>query len=571
MRRFLEYCKRRLQTPAPSSPTRSVLLLLAVVGIISVVVWLFAASSSVQLVYLTSSSLSSSQLSQASACLDQLGQTYHIKGSYILVEPAHKQDLLARMDFLSDLPQPVSGDYERQAGTSGLFLTETQRQSRSNLKREHDLAAQIRTFKGVRTAAVFLAGSSRQGFGRTRTQPSASVTISTDHDQPIDPLLAQAIRRTLAGAIDSLDPKNVSVIDTGNGQPVPLAFSAQDSANGESAPINLYLPALRRQAETLEAQWEQKIRTKLSYIPKLVISVNINPLSLANSRTLPKDDALNSTSDPDISVAIAVPHSYLLSLYRRQKAPTSPTSQADSTSVQFRSFAAEQITKITAAAAAIIGRPTASYVHADWFYDNPSPLKASAASAEPTATTNSTSLLSRSLEPSFLATALLVATLAASTVLLARKVAQSNRRQRAIALARIGAEKHHLHISPLRELAPGSTIHTEPSIYNAPAALQVSAFEELIELNQATLRGLLRRTEPQIIALALRTAPDKLRHSILAGLSHQRRQIVHDQPDFLGPVRLSDIEAAQQELVDLLDIPGHRTDEPVATVDELPV
>ncbi len=95
-------------------------------------------------------------------------------------------------------------------------------------------------------------------------------------------------------------------------------------------------------------------------------------------------------------------------------------------------------------------------------------------------------------------------------------------------------------------------------------------FEGLLQLDDATLRGLLRRTDPQIIALALRTSPDKLRHRILAGLSYERRLAVHDHPDFLGPVRLSDIEAAQQELVDLLEIPDHSPAQLVSTTEESP-
>ena len=83
----------------------------------------------------------------------------------------------------------------------------------------------------------------------------------------------------------------------------------------------------------------------------------------------------------------------------------------------------------------------------------------------------------------------------------------------------------------------------------------------MLDLDDATLRGLLRRAEPQTIALALRTAPEKLRHRLLAGMSHERRQAVHDHPEFLGPARLSDIEAAQQELVDLLEIPDHSSAE----------
>ena len=142
-------------------------------------------------------------------------------------------------------------------------------------------------------------------------------------------------------------------------------------------------------------------------------------------------------------------------------------------------------------------------------------------------------------------------------VVLSRRVSNADSRQRAIALARLNAHKHHLDFSPVSEASAGPIVPAKPSLYRGPVGIEVSAFEELVHLDDATLRGLLRRSDAQIIALALRTAPDKLRHRILAGLSYQRRQRVHEHPDFLAPARLSDIEAAQQELIDLLEIPDH--------------
>ena len=143
-----------------------------------------------------------------------------------------------------------------------------------------------------------------------------------------------------------------------------------------------------------------------------------------------------------------------------------------------------------------------------------------------------------------------------------RRLTGPSRRQRSIALSRLDAEQHYLNYTRSRELS------AEPSAYQGPAGVEISAFEGLTRLDESTLRGLLIRTEPQIVALALRTASDKLRRRILASLSVERRQAVHDHPDFLGPVRLSDIEAAQQEMVDLLETPDRaKSDELVGSAE----
>ncbi|MCK4850192.1 MAG: hypothetical protein KAT11_02520 [Phycisphaerae bacterium] len=572
MRKLLEYCKRRFRLADSSSPTKSLLLLLAVGGIIAAAVWLFSSAGSAQLVYLTSTPLSSSQLSRATTLLEKLGHTYRITDSYILVEPAHKDDLLAGLDLLSDFSQAQSSAYDPAANVSSIFASETERQRSWKLNREKALASQIRAFKGLRAAQVFLADPSRSGFGPTRNQSTATVTVWTDNDQPVDFELAQAIRQTVAGTIADLQPKNVHVIDASNGQYLPqiVASSTQASTGPESPALIAYLPALRRKAETIEAQWEQKIRSKLSYIQRLVVSVHINPLSLFNSAQSAGPDvasALSPTSEPDISVSIAVPRSHLLGLYLQQN-----HTAAAATDAELQPIAAEQIAKITTSARAIIGRPASSHVHVDWYYDIPPSAQTSAEAGTPSAGIDSPSPFTRWLQLPFLLAALAIVALAVLVVVLSRRVAGSNRRQRAIALARLNAEKHYLDFSPIAEPSarPSISAPAEPSLYRGPAGLEVSAFEELIHLDDATLRGLLRRTDPQIIALALRTAPEKLRHRILAGLSYERRQAVHDHPDFLAPVRLSDIEAAQQELVDLLEVPDHSTAELAAAADEAP-
>ena len=555
MRELLQRCKRRFRLPESASPASSLLLLLAVAGIIAAGVWLFSFAGSVQLVYLTSTPLSSSQLSQATALLELSGRTYSVKDSYILVESAHKDELLGLLDLPSDLSQPQSSSYDSTASASSIFLSATERQHRWKLSLEKDLAAQIRAFKGLRDAQVFLAGPSKPSFGPTKNQSTATVTVWTKDDLPVDMDLAQAIRQTVAGAVAGLLPQNVQVTDGSHGQSLPQITASSTQA----AALAAYLPALRRKAKTLETQWEQKIRSRLSYIPQLVVSVHINPRSLfnpTNSAAIDTAAAPTTASQPDISVSLSLPRSHLVNLYRQRNQSVAVLNDSD-----LEPIAAEQISRITTVTSAIIGRPTSSYIHVDWYNDTPPLAQASPEAITSIAPIGSASPFARWLELPLLIAVLAIVVLAVFVVLLSRRVSSSDRRQRAIALARLNAEKHYLNSSPIPQQLARPIVPAEPPIYRGPAGLEVSAFEELLDLDDATLRGLLRRSESQIIALALRTAPDKLRHRILAGLPFQRRQNVHDQHDFLAPVRLSDIEAAQQELVDLLEIPDHSSPE----------
>ena len=108
-------------------------------------------------------------------------------------------------------------------------------------------------------------------------------------------------------------------------------------------------------------------------------------------------------------------------------------------------------------------------------------------------------------------------------------------------------------------------VPTEPVPDFQQDELPQSPFEKLMDLEDAGLRILLMRTEPGIIALALRTAPEELRRRILRVLPADRLQALQDHPDFSAPARLSDIEAAQLEMLDLLDIPEPVGAEPVGS------
>lgn len=74
-------------------------------------------------------------------------------------------------------------------------------------------------------------------------------------------------------------------------------------------------------------------------------------------------------------------------------------------------------------------------------------------------------------------------------------------------------------------------------------------FEALGELDDRILQSILRRINNDSLALALKTASDKLKQRFYANMSPRAAEMIRDDLDAIGPVRLSDVEAMQQAIV----------------------
>ena len=74
-------------------------------------------------------------------------------------------------------------------------------------------------------------------------------------------------------------------------------------------------------------------------------------------------------------------------------------------------------------------------------------------------------------------------------------------------------------------------------------------FEALGELDDRILQSILRRINNDSLALALKTASDELRQRFFSNMSPRAAEMIRDDLDALGPVRLSDVEAMQQAIV----------------------
>ena len=76
-------------------------------------------------------------------------------------------------------------------------------------------------------------------------------------------------------------------------------------------------------------------------------------------------------------------------------------------------------------------------------------------------------------------------------------------------------------------------------------------FEDLAKLDPAGVQTLLRSVEKTKMALALKGSSDTLRNLFFSNMSERAGKIMREDMEAMGPVRLSDVEAAQMEMVKL--------------------
>ena len=75
-------------------------------------------------------------------------------------------------------------------------------------------------------------------------------------------------------------------------------------------------------------------------------------------------------------------------------------------------------------------------------------------------------------------------------------------------------------------------------------------FDDLMKLDDKSIQALLKEVENSQWALALKGASDELKAKILGNLSSRAAAMLQEEMQYLGPVRLSDVEATQQQIVD---------------------
>jgi flagellar motor switch protein FliG len=77
-------------------------------------------------------------------------------------------------------------------------------------------------------------------------------------------------------------------------------------------------------------------------------------------------------------------------------------------------------------------------------------------------------------------------------------------------------------------------------------------FEDVMQVNDKGIQSVLKEVENDDLALALRTASEDLKTKIFKNMSERAAALIKEDMEYMGPVRLSDVESAQQKIVDVV-------------------
>lgn len=77
-------------------------------------------------------------------------------------------------------------------------------------------------------------------------------------------------------------------------------------------------------------------------------------------------------------------------------------------------------------------------------------------------------------------------------------------------------------------------------------------FEDVLMVDDRGIQAVLKEIENNELAMALRTASEELKEKIFKNMSERAAALIKEEMEFMGPVRVSDVEAAQQRIVDVV-------------------
>ena len=77
-------------------------------------------------------------------------------------------------------------------------------------------------------------------------------------------------------------------------------------------------------------------------------------------------------------------------------------------------------------------------------------------------------------------------------------------------------------------------------------------FEDILTLDNRSIQRFLRDVENNQLAIALKGATEEVQKVIYANMSKRLAEIIKEDIEFMGPVRLKDVEEAQQKIVNII-------------------
>lgn len=77
-------------------------------------------------------------------------------------------------------------------------------------------------------------------------------------------------------------------------------------------------------------------------------------------------------------------------------------------------------------------------------------------------------------------------------------------------------------------------------------------FEDITKFADKDIQTVLKNVDSSQWAMALKGASDSLKEKILGNMSQRAADMLREEMEYLGPVRVSNVEQAQQQIVDII-------------------
>ena len=77
-------------------------------------------------------------------------------------------------------------------------------------------------------------------------------------------------------------------------------------------------------------------------------------------------------------------------------------------------------------------------------------------------------------------------------------------------------------------------------------------FEDINLVNDKGIQAVLKEVDNEEMAMALKTSSEELKEKIFNNMSERAAKLIQEDMEYMGPVRVSDVEQAQQRIVDVV-------------------
>jgi flagellar motor switch protein FliG len=77
-------------------------------------------------------------------------------------------------------------------------------------------------------------------------------------------------------------------------------------------------------------------------------------------------------------------------------------------------------------------------------------------------------------------------------------------------------------------------------------------FEDILKLDNTAIREILKEADKNQLMIALKGAPEELKEKFMANMSQRAAAAFEEEMQFLGPVKVKDVEAAQRSIVEIV-------------------